>query len=200
MMQSGKILLLIIIFPIFSTLTIFVLREELNPIKTPQVLAAKTKKVKIFLPSLTPAPSANLTVTPTAILTPSDYKKKVKPTIAMATSSTDYILQEINAYRQQKGLPQVSSNTETCNFAKVRAEEISNNFTHDGFNKRVSDKNLPYPSYHEVTENIAYNTDYTDVVIRWIASPGHEENIRKDTPFICIGKYGDYYAFEGWRP
>lgn len=194
-MQKGKLLLLFFIFPIVSVLTIFFLRDNTNLTPSQQVLAARAVQI-----TLTPTTILISSPSPTNTPTPTIVKKRTRLIPNAAFSPLDYILEEINTYRQQKGLPRVSSNTETCSFAKVRAEEISHSFTHDGFNKRVSDKNLPYPSYREVTENIAYNTDYTDVVNRWIASPGHEENMRKDTPFICIARFGDYYVFEGWRP
>lgn len=197
-MQKRKLLLILFIFPFLYSVTLFIFKDPSPSRNSSQVLAAKTTKKSyiqisisqsISTPSATPTPTNQPTITVKQRLTPNP-----------SFSPTDYILEEINKYRELKGLTRVSSNTESCSFAKIRADEISHNFTHDGFNKRVADKNLPYPSYQEVTENIAYNTDYTDVVSRWIASPGHEENMKKNTPFICIARSGDYYAFEGWRP
>lgn len=88
----------------------------------------------------------------------------------------------------------------SCDFAKLRAEEIAQNFNHDGFSNRINAKSLPYPSYHEVTENIAMTPDYKDVVSMWINSSGHAENMRRDTPLVCVERNGNYYAYEGWRP
>ncbi len=196
-MQKGRILLVLFIFPIISIAAVFFLWDNASSGTSQQVLAAKTINITLTPTAIiisNPSPTSTLTPTPSIGI------KKARLAPNPSFSPLNYILDEINSYRQTKGLSRVSSNTETCSFAKVRAEEISNSFTHDGFNKRVTDKNLPYPSYQEVTENIAYNTDYTDVVKRWIASPGHEENMRKDTPFICVARSGDYYAFEGWRP
>ncbi len=153
------------------------------------------------VPSLTPTQILASVLTPTATPTPTK-KPTPTPSPLLSFSIPDYILNQVNQYRKSKGLSSVTTNSETCAFAITRAKEVSSaeTFNHDGFTSRVSSKTLPYPSYHEVTENIAYNTDYTDVVNTWIASPGHEENMRKDTPYVCIGKYGDYYTFEGWRP
>ncbi len=197
-MQKGRILLILFIFPFLYSVTVFIFKDTSSSTNTSQVLAAKTAKksyIKISPTSFISTHSS--TPTPTK---PTEKKLPTRLAPNLSLSPTDYILEEINKYRIEKGLSKISSNAETCAFAKTRAEEISNKFTHDGFNKRVTDKNLPYSSYQEVTENIAYNTDYTDVVRRWAASPGHEENLRKNTPFICIAKYGDYYVFEGWRP
>jgi len=106
----------------------------------------------------------------------------------------EYLLGEVNKYRASQGLSAVSSDSNTCDFAKKRAEELISNFNHDGF------KNLPYSSYSRVTENIGMNGDYKEVVNQWINSSGHAENMRQDTPFVCIQSSGNYYAYEGWRP
>lgn len=106
----------------------------------------------------------------------------------------------INNYRKSQGLSQVSTNAQTCNFAKIRAREISTNFSHDGFRSRINSKTLPYPSYHVVTENIARNSNYKNVVSSWINSSGHAANMRKDTPYVCVEGYGNFWAYEGWKP
>jgi uncharacterized protein YkwD len=207
-MQKRRIFLPLLLFPIVSISLLILLHRAIHTQAAQNVLAAKVD-IQYVSKNTTPIPTIIITLTPTNTPTPTKVvnisKRKIiinsgKIASSSNISPTDFILEKINAYRASKGLTKVSSNTETCNFAKIRAEEISRSFTHDGFNKRVKDNNLPYPSYHDVTENIAYNTDYTNVVDTWIASPGHEENIKKNTPFICIGKYGNYYAFEGWRP
>lgn len=105
----------------------------------------------------------------------------------------------INAYRVSNGLAKVSQDPLTCSFATTRAKEIASNFNHDGFTSRINNHTLPYPSYHEITENIVMTSDYKEVVTIWINSPGHAENMRKDTPFVCVAKFGDYYAYEGLR-
>jgi len=109
-------------------------------------------------------------------------------------------MQKINEYRSSQGLGSVSTDSNTCSFARTRASEIVQSFNHDGFRSRISAKTLPYGAYHEVTENIAMTSDYTQVVTLWINSSGHAENMRKDTPFVCVEKSGNYYAYEGWRP
>ena len=88
----------------------------------------------------------------------------------------------------------------TCAFAGTRAQEISVEFNHDGFSERVASKTVPYPGYSYINENIARTSDYRRVVDMWIASSGHAQNMRANTPYVCVAQYGTYYAYEGWRP
>ncbi len=163
---------------------------------------------------VTPTPSPTQTPTPTATLTPTPTRKVVPPsptatpsltTIENTSATPDlsiqgFIMQRINEYRSSQSLPPVSTDSQTCSFAKTRVAEISSSFNHDGFRSRIESKTLPYPTYSEVTENIAMNSDYKKVVQNWIESPGHAENMRKDTPFVCVEMQGNYYVYLGWRP
>lgn len=160
-------------------------------------LTPRLTKVPTSTPTLTP----RLTPTPTIITvspTPTSVPFIVSPTLTQAhfvnNSISDYLLGKVNEYRKSLGLYEVKSDSNTCDFANKRVSEISTNFNHDGF------KNLPYPSYSKVTENIAMNSDYKEVVNQWIASLGHAENMRADTPFVCIENSGNYYVYEGWKP
>ncbi len=113
--------------------------------------------------------------------------------------SSNNLLDKINTYRKSQGLGPVATNPLTCDFAQVRAQEISSNFNHDGFNQRLASHNLPYKSYSLVTENIA-ETSSNNPIEMWIASPGHAANMRADTPFVCVMQFGNYYAYEGLKP
>lgn len=205
-MQKSRILLLMFLFPMVVFLLINLLiksyaqNNQLKNLPTKIAFAASPTKTPAYFPSKTPIPQIP---SPTITIKSAVFQKTKKETIMQENSSpTDFILQKVNEYRLSLGLQSVTSNSETCEFAKIRAEEISSaeKFNHDGFSKRVSEHTLPYPNYSEVTENIAYNTDYKDVVSRWIASPGHAENMRKNTSYVCIASFGDYYTYEGWQP
>lgn len=159
--------------------------------------------------SVTPTLKATITptATPTGKLTSVPIKESTLPPrkdslskSASLSSVQEYILSKINEYRLSFGLGSVQSDIYTCNFAKMRVEEISRNFNHDGFRERIDNNSLPYPSYREVTENIAMTSHYQDVVTMWINSPNHAENMRKDTPYVCVAAYNNYYAYEGWKP
>lgn len=200
-MQKGRILLsfFIVLWILISLLYVNSIYAKPSPTFSPTIRITPSPTIT---PTITPIPTSTPTLTPTPTTIQSGPTSTVTPAPSTTTSIPDYILSQVNEYRKSKGLGSVSSNNETCAFALIRVKEISSleTFNHDGFTSRVNNKTLPYPSYHEVTENIAYNTDYKDVVPKWTASPGHEENMRKDTLYVCIGKYGDYYTYEGWRP
>lgn len=152
-------------------------------------------------PTQNPTPTPTPTITPTASLKPTSTPNPTqRPSSIPTTDIKTFIIAAINNYRKTEGLSEVKVDPYTCNFAKVRAKEISTNFNHDGFRNKISSSSLPYPNYSLVTENIAQISNYQSVVNMWINSSGHAENMRKDTPFVCVENYLDYYAYEGWRP
>lgn len=138
--------------------------------------------------TLTPVPS-------------STYKQQQIPSTPTSVDGDhlSFIMNAINGYRVAHGLSQVSTNDIVCDFAKTRADEISTNFSHDGFHQRLQNRALPYATYSLVTENIAETPNYQNVVTLWENSPAHAENLRANTPFVCVEDYGNFYAFEGWR-
>ncbi len=143
-----------------------------------------TKAITNASPSPTPSPTKLPTVIPTAV----------------PTDTITYIMNEINKYRASQGLSSVTTSSETCNFATIRAAEIVTSFNHTGFQNRINNKTLPYTSWTKVTENIALTSQYKDVVNMWINSPGHAANMRADTPFVCVRQNGNNYAYEGMKP
>lgn len=176
------------------TILIFITLLVVKPIESEAsyVISKKTYKYSQKIKP-TKIPKRVITSTPT----PRSVQSTTGP---ISIDSTTFILNEINNYRITNGLPPVETNTQTCTFAKIRAEEISKNFNHDGFKDRVNNNTLPYSSYSSVTENIAMNSNYKNVVQSWINSPGHAENMKKDTPFVCVYQYGNYFAYEGLKP
>lgn len=183
-------------------------------INTPRKKKVKARKSTLVAKAIkptsspTPTPTDTPTPTPTKKPTPTPTKKPSPTPTKTVTPVTEisgdpiknYIMQKINEYRSSQGLSAVKTDSYTCDFAKVRAEEISHNFNHDGFRSRIDSHTLPYPSYHEVTENIAMTSDYKEVVTMWINSSGHAENMRRDTPLVCVEKFGNYYAYDAYRP
>lgn len=211
----------IFLFPVLllvvSGLLYFVISNKDNNSFTPAISQAeanhrvRTRKIRVITPiptrTPTPTPTESPSPTPTKTLTPSPTRTptpslKVTPTTEAGSSGTfqNYIMNEINSYRKSQGLSTVQTDNNTCSFAQTRANEIINSFNHDGFRDRINNKTLPYPSYSSVTENIAMTSDYKNVVNMWINSSGHAENMRKDTPYVCVQRNGNYYAYEGWRP
>lgn len=168
--------------------------------KTP--IKARNASFAQFFVSITPVPTRKLTPSPYLSKTPS-VGPSFSDTTEPETSTTDIgqlLMKQINDFRASKGLGPLSIDGNTCSFAVARAGEIIGNFNHDGFRSRIDSGSLPYPSYSSVAENIAMNPNPNDVVPSWINSPGHNENMRKDVPYGCVGKNGNYYVFEAWKP
>jgi uncharacterized protein YkwD len=186
-------------------------KQLMQPTSTPTKTPTATRSVSTptQTPSKTPtkAPSATPTRTPTKSpqSTPTRTPTKTPtPTLFQSAITLDekqtYIMNEINQYRAGYGLYAVKTDPYTCNFAKARAKEISVTFNHDLWRERVDDGTLPYPEYSRVTENLAMTSDYRRVVTMWRNSSGHAKNMRADTPFVCVESYGNYFAYEGWKP
>lgn len=163
------------------------------------------KKITILKSQITKPPTSMRTPTRGVEVTQNNSRSDLTlgsnqgPSLVMQNSTSD-LLQQINNFRGSKGLGTIQTDPYTCAFANTRAAEITSAFNHDGFSSRVNSKNLPYPSYSEIAENIAMSSNPADVVQAWIDSPGHNENMLKNTPFACIGNSGDYYAYEAWKP
>ena len=111
-----------------------------------------------------------------------------------------YIMKEINIYRASLKLKAVQTSDETCDFAKIRAQEITTNFSHDRFRQRVKAGTLPYVHWTVITENIAMTSNYKEVVTMWAHSKGHAKNMQADTPYVCVVRDGKYFAYVGMKP
>lgn len=170
-------------------------------------IESKQASVSVPTPQPTNTPAPLLTTpTRTQTLIQSGPTKNPLPSSEKTTTITSpdpkktFMINAINDHRKAKGLSEVHMDSYTCDFAKVRTGELVSNFNHDGFRNMIDTNTLPYPSYSSITENIAMNSDYKDVVSQWINSSGHRENIEKDTPYVCVEYSGNYYAYEGWKP
>lgn len=155
------------------------------------------QKIQSASPSSTPVPSKSL---PPFTPKPSNTPAKIPTSQAFFTDTKEFIMKAINDYRKLKGLSPVQTSSETCDFAKTRAREISASFNHDGFRNRINNKVIPYKNWSLITENLAMTSNYKNVVNIWIASSGHEQNLRKNTPYVCVESFGNYYAYEGMKP
>lgn len=163
-------------------------------------------KTTASIPTKTPTPTPRATSTTQQLVkTPTPIKSGPTSAPAVVASAatndvTAYIMKEINDYRASQGLGSVQTSKETCDFASIRAQEITSNFSHDGFTQRRDSKSLPYASWTAITENIAMTSNYKDVVTMWKNSSGHAQNMRANTPYVCVMQSGNYYAYEGMKP
>lgn len=173
-----------------------------------KVLSANIVSIVSVSPTpniLTPTPSSN----PSSHLSSGNSDVTLPQVINVSSSpafpdvqvlnNKDYVFNAINDYRASKGLSILNNDSYTCDFAKLRVNEISNNFNHDGFNNRINGKTLPYPSYSSITENIAMNSNYKVVANTWINSPPHALNLEKDATYACVENEDNYYVFESWK-
>lgn len=181
---------LFIIVTIFIFSTIFIIK--------PTSVFATTFRFSWHWPVITPI---TLIATATTNQLASTVVTPTPQVLAYTTNSVQtYIINQINQYRASFGLSPVQPGPQTCNFAAIRAQEIATDFSHDKFTQRVDDGTLPYTSWSKVTENLAETPNYQRVVLLWKNSPEHAENMRADTPYVCVVQYGNYYAYEGLKP
>lgn len=172
-------------------------RSSNTPTPTPNITQPTSTAAPLRV--LTVAPTANPTTRPTNTPTPT-RRVTATPIQSNTDDKQTYIMNAINSYRASKGLASVRTSSETCQFASIRAQEIARSFNHDGFRNRINTNTIPYNNWSLITENIAMTSNYKNVVTMWSNSPGHAANMQKDTPFVCVEDYGNYYAYEGMRP
>lgn len=188
---KSQFTMLATVTPTLIIVRIPTIQEVATITDTPQPTVVPTSRPDptSTLQLIIPTPTVDIKPIPTSIIQQVDINDK-----------STYILNAINNYRKSKGLTEVQTDTFTCDFASVRVKEITTNFNHDGFNNRVSNKSLPYPSYSSIVENIAMTSDYTQVPTMWFDSPGHAANLQADTPNACVGNNDNYFTYEGWKP
>ncbi len=157
-------------------------------------------------PSAQPSAYPQLSINPNPLPSirpfpvPSPFIFRFRPPFASPSPAPnlqrDFMMAQINEYRQSQGKPAIQTDKYTCSFAEKRAKEIATSFNHSGFNTN----SLPYPTYSIAVENISNASDYTQVVPMWINSSGHAANLRADITYGCVGWHDTFYAFEGYKP
>jgi uncharacterized protein YkwD len=92
------------------------------------------------------------------------------------------VIQQINQYRQQRGLAALTSNSVITQQARQHSQAMASTgkISHNGFEGRIRtiSKTIPYRS---AGENVAYNMGFSNpaaqAVNGWLKSPGHLQNI-----------------------
>jgi uncharacterized protein YkwD len=125
--------------------------------------------------------------------------QSISTEVIVVAAAEDIFLQ-INSIRSDNNLPELVKDEIACSFANLRAQEISENFSHTGFRSRFDSGTLAYPSYSSAVENIAMNENPEVVFDSWMNSEGHKNNMLSDITKGCVGASGQYYTFEGWKP
>lgn len=103
------------------------------------------------------------------------------------------IVQQINAYRQSKGLPTLTWNADMAEQARQHSANMAKGsvpFGHLGFDQRAKSLNKAL-GYQAVSENVAYMTTRANMatiaVQSWINSEKHRKNIEGRFNLTGIG-------------
>lgn len=103
------------------------------------------------------------------------------------------IVQQINAYRQSKGLPNLTWNADMAEQARQHSANMAKGsipFGHLGFDQRAKSLNKAL-GYQAVSENVAYMTTRANMasiaVQSWINSEKHRKNIEGRFNLTGIG-------------
>ncbi len=129
--------------------------------------------------------------------------------VSLDTPSAPYaamegaIFQQINRFRQSKGLAALQLDAVVSRSARFHSREMASGavpFGHDGFRARADTIALVLP-FRSIGENVAMNMGYADpagnAVSGWVNSPSHYENIVGDFTTTGIGiernGEGEYY-------
>ena len=112
------------------------------------------------------------------------------------------VVQQINQYRQQKGLGALRTNSTITQQARRHSQNMASSgiLSHDGFDGRVAAINKTI-RYRSAAENVAYNAGFSNPVAQavtgWLNSPGHLENIVGNYSLTGVGvaknSRGEYY-------
>lgn len=120
-----------------------------------------------------------------------------EPTIP-AETPVPHTLQLINNFRAEHKVQPLKINQQACEFAAVRAEEATTDWSHDQFFDHVQERHVS-PSY-QWSENLADNfTDPVLVVEAWKESKPHRATLLSQMTYGCVARHDDVWAFEGMR-
>ncbi|MGG6293030.1 CAP domain-containing protein [Leptolyngbya sp. AN02str] len=154
------------------------------------LLIASLSGLGVELPQVSGLPTLGLNPSPTVIEAPE------------LTSLEQQILEQTNAYRQERGLSSLAPSAVITQQARLHSEAMSQQkqLSHDGFEQRVA-AIAQSIRYRRAGENVAFNRGYTNpatqAVEGWINSPGHRANLEGDFDLIGIGvtqaSDGSYY-------
>ncbi len=121
-------------------------------------------------------------------------------TFALTIPVTSFsILQDMNIYREMYNLAPLEENNTLCELAKVRADQIHTDWSHNQFQGEIDKISGMNGSFYE---NLARTFEPEDVVWGWSMSKmGHREAMLiPEMKYGCIAQSGDHYAFEGYIP
>jgi len=119
----------------------------------------------------------------------------VANTQAQSTETIQELHQDVNRYRESKGLDKMRLLREMCSVAQQHAEDMAagrTGFSHDGFEARVQRLKQSYHlSSYSAAENLFFTTSPRALAQQsldgWIKSPGHHKNLKGEFVYTGIG-------------
>ncbi|WNZ24986.1 CAP domain-containing protein [Leptolyngbya sp. NK1-12] len=127
--------------------------------------------------------------------------KRATANSSMATLEQS-VFQQINQYRQQRGLAPLTRNATINQQARQHSQNMANSRTlsHNGFSARIQTIGKTIP-YRAAAENVAYNAGFSNpaaqAVNGWLKSSGHLRNIMGNYNLTGIGvaknSQGEFY-------
>ena len=94
----------------------------------------------------------------------------------------------IAKYREKNKLPEIKIDSRLCQFAKIRAKEISTDWSHNGFYNR----HVFYwcEDCYQMGENLSRGfTNESQIFQAWLNSKTHKENLDNNFNVGCIRTY-----------
>ena len=166
-------------------------------------VAATTARADVSFSIPSRADSGQESPPSTAGSTPNQANRNLQSTRTPAMNSLELTTHNlVNRYRQSHNLPPLIADPAISAQAKAHSEEMarSGNMSHDGFNQRADSVSKTIV-YRSAAENVAFNAGHGQpelvAVKGWIASPGHQRNMRGQYDLTGIGvaqnAKGEYY-------
>lgn len=108
--------------------------------------------------------------------------------------NTVFILNYTNAYRNGKGLKSLEHDELLCDYAEKRLWQITDDFSHDGFNKN-DEAFIFCPECEAMGENLArHYPELTEVMQAWKDSESHNLNMLGDWDRVCTVRIDNFYV------
>ena len=108
---------------------------------------------------------------------------------------------QINLLRLEQGALFVEESPVACQFAEIRLERITQNFSHSNLKEDFKTLNLPkgtvgYENLGEIG-GVNYLQNSNKILQLWKDSPTHNKNLLRDLDEMCVRTDGNYYVFSG---
>lgn len=121
----------------------------------------------------------------------------LKNTPSENMTTRDELNDAVNQYRITHGLNELYIDPQLCDIAYQRAQEASQDFSHQRFSEHVDAGDYDYTGFNRIGENL-WSGSFSGVHIvefGWDRSPGHQANLQGEWSRGCGGIYDVAVAF-----